>query len=147
MVKRQSASGGVVIKIERGSPKVLLIRDSYGHWTWPKGHIEKGETPEEAALREIREETGQKNTRILEELGRQKYRFTLKGAVISKTVYIYLVKASAREKLRIQASEIETGKWFRPEEAVRRIEYEGSVELLKKGLKRFNEIFREGDKV
>lgn len=136
-MERRFSAGGVIVKKEKGKPKVLLIKDSYGRWTWPKGHIEKGEKPEEAALREISEETGLKKIKIEKKLGKQEYFFTLKGKKIFKTVYIFLIKAQAREKLAIQTREIEKGRWFLAEDAVKRIEYKGSKEFLKKGIKAF----------
>ncbi len=134
---RQFCAGGVIIKKEKGRPRVLLIKDSYGHWIWPKGHIEKGETSEEAALREISEETGLKKIRIEERLGKQQYFFTLQGKRIFKTVHMFLVKANAREKLVIQTSEIEKGRWFWAGDALKTIEYKGSKEFLKKGIRLF----------
>ncbi len=122
--------------------EVLLIKDSYGRWTWAKGHIERGETPEEAAVREISEETGLKELKILEELGKQEYFFTLKGEKIFKTVHVFLVQASGDEKLDIQTSEIQDGKWYGPEEALEKIEYKDSAPLLEKGI----EIFLKGKK-
>ncbi len=134
---RQFAAGGVVIKKERGRPRVLLIKDSYGRWTWPKGHIEKGESPCVAALREVKEETGQKNIEIIKELGKQEYYFTFKGKKIFKTVHVFLIEASGREKIVIQASEIQKAKWFWSEEALEKIEYKGSYALLRKGIRIF----------
>ena len=134
---RQFAAGGVVIKRERARPKVLLIKDSYGRWTWAKGHIEKGESAESAAIREISEETGLKKLELVERLGKQEYFFTLKGTRIFKTVYVFLVKASAREKLCIQISEIEAGRWFWGEDAVKKVEYKGQAAFLKKALRIF----------
>lgn len=136
-MERQFAAGGVIIKEEGNRPRVLLIKDSYGHWTWPKGHIEKGESPEQAAVREISEETGQSKIEVIKRLGKQEYYFTLKGKKIFKTVYIFLVKASAREKLKVQTSEIEAAKWFWPDEALNTIEYKGARAMLKKGIEAF----------
>ncbi|MGB2960975.1 MAG: NUDIX domain-containing protein [Candidatus Omnitrophota bacterium] len=140
-MERQFASGGVVIKKERGEPRVLLIKDSYGHWTWAKGHIEKGESVEAAGVREISEETGITKLQVVERLGAQQYFFTLKGKRIFKTVYVLLVKASAREKLRIQRSEIEAGRWFWPEEAVKKVEYKGQDVFLKKAIRIFRKKY------
>ena len=137
MTVKHIATGGVVVKTERGRTSVLLIKDSYGHWTWPKGHLEKGETPEAGALREIAEETGQTKTKIIKEIGLQEYCYTLKGKTVLKKVHVFLIKASAREKIKVQTSEIETAKWFRAEDAIEKIEYEGSRTLLKKGIKAF----------
>ena len=54
----ETSAGGVVYRRSDGGPLVLLIRDSYENWGFPKGHIEQGEVPEVAAVREVREETG-----------------------------------------------------------------------------------------
>ena len=140
-MKKQFAAGGVVIKKERGLPRVLLIKDSYGHWIWPKGHVEKGETTEETAIREVSEETGLSKITIEGKLGLQQYYFTLRGEKIFKTVTIFLIKANARERLTIQTEEIEKGRWFGAEEALERIEYKGSRKLLKKGIDLFSKKF------
>ena len=62
MTKRKAriehSSGGVVARRVDGSVHLLLIRDPYGKWGLPKGHVENGESSFEAALREVREETG-----------------------------------------------------------------------------------------
>ena len=55
---REISAGGVVYRVEGGRPLFLLIRDSYRNWGFPKGHLEKHELPEAAALREVAEETG-----------------------------------------------------------------------------------------
>jgi len=57
-MKKEYSAAGIVICKNEGKLSVLLIKDRFGKWTWPKGHIEKGETPQEAAEREIKEEVG-----------------------------------------------------------------------------------------
>ena len=136
-MEKQFAAGGVVVKKEDDGFSVLLIKDSYGHWIWAKGHIEEGETPQEAAVREVAEETGLKSLSVLEELGRQEYYFTLKGKKIFKTVHVFLIEAAPGEELDIQTSEIQAAEWFTPEEALGKIEYEGSSILLGKGIRIF----------
>lgn len=54
----ERSAGGVVVRPLAGSWHALLIRDPYGKWSLPKGHIEGGESLREAALREVEEETG-----------------------------------------------------------------------------------------
>ena len=53
-----SAGGIVFRRVPDGVARFLLIKDSYRHWGFPKGHLEEGETPAQAALRETAEETG-----------------------------------------------------------------------------------------
>ena len=59
--ERELSSGGIVTKLRNSKMRILLIKDPYGKWTWPKGKIDKGETPLDAAKREVGEETGLKN--------------------------------------------------------------------------------------
>ena len=138
-MQRQFAAGGVVLKGGAGEVKALLIKDSYGHWTWPKGHIEEGESPQEAALREVREETGLKTLKPIEELGAQEYWFNWEGEEVFKTVYIFLIEAAEGEELSIQTEEIADGEWLEADQALEKIEYEGSRALFEKGIKKYKE--------
>ncbi len=137
MTKREFSSGGVIIKKTANDIKVLLIKDGYGRWTWPKGHIEKGETSKAAALREICEEVGLKNISTIEKISSIKYFYHLKDELIFKTVFIYLFEAVGNEALRVLRSEISAAKWLTPENALDKVEYEGSKEVLKKAIERF----------
>lgn len=139
MTENQLAAGGVVIRKKDSSLEVLLIKDSYGHWTWPKGHVEKEETLLRAALREVREETGLRSLKALGEIGLQEYWFTLGGKKIFKKVHIFLIEAHPEELLKIQLEEIQEGRWFRESEAIKMIEYEGSKKLLEKAIKTYKE--------
>src|SRR5207247_6702768 len=57
--QRETSAGGVVFRRgPDGQVRFLLIRDSYKNWGFPKGHLESGEPPAEAARREVGEETG-----------------------------------------------------------------------------------------
>lgn len=139
MAKREFSAGGIVIKRERERLKILLIKDGYGRWTWPKGNIGKGELSEDAALREIEEETGLKNLQIIKKLNKIEYFYRLHGDLIFKTVYLFLMEAKGREKFKIQTSEIRDAKWFTPDEALETVSYKGSKETLKKAIERAKE--------
>ena len=136
MAKREFSAGGIVLKREKGRLKVLLIKDGYGRWTWPKGNIAKGESNEDAALREIQEETGLKKLRIVEKLDRINYFYRRHRNLIFKTVYLFLMEAKGREKFRIQTSEIRDAKWFTSGEAVETVAYKGAKEILRKAIER-----------
>lgn len=57
MMKHEKSCGAVVVR-NAPEPEYLLVRHLDGHWGFPKGHVEAGETEKETAKREIREETG-----------------------------------------------------------------------------------------
>lgn len=55
----EKSCGAIVYRKFHGNTEILLIKHvNSGHWSFPKGHVEKGETEVETALREIKEETG-----------------------------------------------------------------------------------------
>jgi 8-oxo-dGTP pyrophosphatase MutT (NUDIX family) len=115
MMKEISA-GGVVYRKEGEKPHVLLIEDRYAKWTLPKGKLEDGETVEEAALREILEETGITG-RIICPIGVITYHYYHpKHGQVDKEVHYYLVEAVEGE-LQAQLSEINTVRWIEPQEA------------------------------
>lgn len=83
------SAGGVVIHDD----KVLVLRKFRGDWVLPKGRLEVGETREQAALREVKEETGVQ-TQIVRYVGFVKYLYRHHdGEKVRKTVYYYLMSA------------------------------------------------------
>jgi 8-oxo-dGTP pyrophosphatase MutT (NUDIX family) len=138
-MKREISAGGVVFNRELG--KVLLIKDSYGRWALPKGHIEKGESSEQAALREISEETGLKQLTAVAKLGQVKYFYNLKGENIFKMVVFFLVEAKDTELKH--EWEIKDAKWFSPDDALETIEYANSKALMKKAVAKVRAILAD----
>ena len=57
-MKREFSAGVVVFSMRNKTIEYLLLHYASGHWDFPKGHIEKGETKQETALRELKEEAG-----------------------------------------------------------------------------------------
>jgi ADP-ribose pyrophosphatase YjhB (NUDIX family) len=94
------SAGGLVVDLNGEVPKGALIgrTDRQGRllWSLPKGHIEAGETAEQAALREVREETGI-DGEILAELGTIDFWFVADGRRIHKTVRHYLMRMVSGE--------------------------------------------------
>jgi 8-oxo-dGTP pyrophosphatase MutT (NUDIX family) len=90
------SAGGVVFRRTLDGPQFALIKAN-GRWGFPKGNIEKDETPELAALREISEETGLPLNRlcIVSQLPPVKYTFRWEGMLVFKTVHNYLVLLTA----------------------------------------------------
>ncbi|PZS20201.1 MAG: NUDIX hydrolase [Pseudonocardiales bacterium] len=91
------SAGGLVLDLGGDVPLGALIgrTDRQGRllWSLPKGHIEAGETPEQAAVREVEEETGISGE-ILAELGTIDFWFVAEGRRIHKTVRHYLLRAT-----------------------------------------------------
>lgn len=82
-----------------------------GHWGFPKGHQEKGESPKQTAERELFEETGMEVIRYLDAPYLvEKYKYHHEGILIDKTVRFYL--AEVTPKYSLQAKEIFEGKWL-----------------------------------
>ena len=95
----ETSAGGFVLAAD-GSPRIAVIgrRNRGGRIDWcvPKGHLERSETIEEAALREVEEETGLK-TEIIESLGSIHYEFSTPTSIIAKTVHHFLMKQTGGE--------------------------------------------------
>lgn len=115
------AVGGVVYRVSRRKRlEILLIKKQGGFWTLPKGHVEPGESHNEAAIREIREETGVTCT-VGPYITEVSYIVLKRGTPRTKTVSYYLMHAT-RGRLRPSKKErISRVKWFSFEEAQRRI--------------------------
>lgn len=81
-----------------------MLKDSYGHWTFPKGHLEQGETTRVAAMREIEEEMGLRKLKPLAKLGTIdiwfRDRFVFKGKLIHKYIHYFLFEAPQNATLR-----------------------------------------------
>lgn len=95
-MKRAVSAGGVVIKSEKGIKKILLIAFEDGSGLgFPKGTVEKGEKLENAALREVTEETSLKNLEIIKKLGIVTRPSTQNdGTVVDKDIHLYLMETN-----------------------------------------------------
>lgn len=116
------SAGGIVYK-KKDDFEFALILDSYGKWTFPKGHIEKNEKPEAAALRETQEEIGLNQIKIIQLLDKVDFWFKLNNELIHKYVYFYLIESTGDEELVHQVAEVAEAQWFKPAEAFQKIDY------------------------
>jgi 8-oxo-dGTP pyrophosphatase MutT (NUDIX family) len=110
--------------------KYLLLHYEEGHWDFPKGHVEIGETHEEAAMRETKEETGlivNVNPLFKEKIS---YFFKSNETLIHKDVYFFVGEANTKE---VNLSKEHIGYvWLSYENALKKLTYENAKELLKK---------------
>jgi 8-oxo-dGTP pyrophosphatase MutT (NUDIX family) len=130
------SAGGLVI--DTTGTKGLLIgrRDLKDQsrerllWSLPKGHIEEGETPEQAAIREVAEETGIQSE-IARELGVIDFWFMAGGNRIHKTVHHYLFREVGGE-LAPQITEVDDVGWFPLNEIIDLLAYPDEKKLIAK---------------
>jgi 8-oxo-dGTP pyrophosphatase MutT (NUDIX family) len=137
-MKREISAGGLVFNRRTG--KFLLILDQNGRWALPKGHLERGETAEQAALREVSEETGLplERLKILKNISTIKYVYRLHNKKIFKIVTFYLMETDAT-KLRPQW-EVKGAKWFDRKDALKKVGYSNTKKLVAKALSAFDVV-------
>jgi len=125
---REFSAGGVVTR----ESQVLLVRvqNLKGErvWTFPKGHVEEGETAKETALREVEEETGYR-CRVLKRLPLVRYAFYRGKRFIHKKVQWFWMEAGFRVGRPDQA-EVEKTAWVSLDKAVRMLRYPSDLRLL-----------------
>jgi 8-oxo-dGTP pyrophosphatase MutT (NUDIX family) len=110
----------------------LLIRDSYKNWGFPKGHIEPGEMPDVAALREVREEAGLADLSIRGAIDTIDWFFRFRGQLIHKVCHFYLMETIDATTSPQRAEGITACRWTRFDEAHSLISYGNARELLRR---------------
>src|SRR5919106_2811424 len=132
-VRETSAGGLVVDRLGAATLGALIGRiDRRGRleWVLPKGHVEPGETPEQTAVREVREETGLE-ARVVSSLGPIEYWFVADDRRVHKTVHHYLLEATGGG-LGTEEVEGSEGAWGAPGELVARRRYASERRLLER---------------
>lgn len=123
-MKKEKSCGCIVID----NDKVLLVKHNKGHISFPKGHIEIGETEEECAIRETMEETGLTVKIISKHRYLQTY--IVKDNILKEVVYFLAIKESGT--LKRQEQEIDSLGFYSYNEALSLISYEDTVNIFKK---------------
>jgi 8-oxo-dGTP pyrophosphatase MutT (NUDIX family) len=132
---QETSAGGVVFRLDAGPdgeprPLFLLIRDSYRNWGFPKGHLEEGELPEHAALREVSEETGVSALELRGPIDTIDWYFRFRGRLIHKVCYFYLMETPAAETCPQRAEGITACRWAAFEEAAQLVSYANARQVL-----------------
>ncbi len=136
----EKSAGAVIFRKEKDTIKYLLLHYEDGHWGFPKGNIEKGESPEEAAKREIGEETGIKEVEFI--TGFKKWiKYFYKrtppkfgGKEVGETVFkiVTLFLAETKQKEVKISWEHKGYKWLPYKEALKQLTYKNAKDILKK---------------
>lgn len=131
--RNEHSSGGAVIHSFDGRPYVAMIATrNRTRWGLPKGAVSKGETSEQAALREVQEETGILAD-IVSPLDTIEYYFRAGDTLIRKRVDFYLMHYVGG-KLTPQLTEVDDVEWVELSEAIRRASFESEKKLLSSAL-------------
>ncbi|WP_181776959.1 NUDIX hydrolase [Amycolatopsis pittospori] len=94
----ETSAGGLVVDAERANAALIGRLDRHGRllWSLPKGHIEDGETVEQTAVREVKEETGI-SAQVLQPLGTIDYWFVAERRRVHKTVHHFILESTGGE--------------------------------------------------
>jgi ADP-ribose pyrophosphatase YjhB (NUDIX family) len=136
-VVHETTSGGIVFRRnKKGGVEILLIQDAKNRWTIPKGHVEPNEEPRQTAEREIREETGLQEMRVMDWLGKVNFRYRRSHTLVLMTMHIYLVEGKG-DTDKLQGEDWLTDiKWLAATDAVDKIAYDDIGKLILIGMKK-----------
>lgn len=130
--QRETSAGGVVFRRgPDGEPRFLLIRDSYRNWGFPKGHLESGEPPADAARREVREETGLATLEQQGEIGVIDWYFRFRGKTIHKFCHFFLFESPHGDPVPQTDEGITECVWHNLDSALKTISYDNAKDVLR----------------
>jgi len=121
-------SAGAIIFFDNEKREFLIISNEKERWDFPKGHIEEGETPEQTAVREVKEETGLDIEFIDGFKEKISFFFKKDKELVKKDVIFFLAKAKSK-KVTLSFEHIDY-KWLNFEEALNKLTFKDSKNLL-----------------
>lgn len=130
--REERSAGGVVYRVRHGRPVFLLIRDSYRNWGFPKGHLEKGEAADRAALREVEEETGLTGLVMRGEVSMIDWYFRFRGRLIHKYCQFFLIESPSGPTVPQRDEGITACKWVTLDEGLALVSYANARDVLLK---------------
>ncbi len=130
------SAGGVVLRGEGAELRVVVMRSRYGTWVLPKGGIEEGETPEQAAAREVAEEVGLTGLELGPSLGTTEHEFDLRGRHYRKRVdwFAFLAPAHAQPRPDPAHGSLDAG-WFTRSQALRLLAHADQRRMLRRAVR------------
>jgi len=126
-----------VVRGEGEQRQVAVVQSQYGTWVFPKGLVEEGEQPEEAARRELEEEVGLRRLALEQPLGWTEHGFEREGKSFRNRIYWFLYRAGPRAAMRLDPEEeVRDCGWFAPQQALRLLSHASQRRLLRRALSR-----------
>lgn len=126
----ETSAGAIVIHRSDGTVKYLILHYPAGHWDFPKGNVEKGESDLDAAIREISEETGLTDLKIINGFKKRiQYYYKRGDQLVKKTVTFYLAESKTKD---VKLSYEHQGYiWLPIDEALAKVTYQNARNVLK----------------
>ena len=135
-MKFEKSCGAIIFRKQNSTVETLLIKMIGGHWSYPKGHVEKDETEVETALREIKEETNLEV--IIDTRFREITTYSPKPDVLKDV--IYFIGFAKTTNVLIQETEVSEYMWIDINNATNYITYDEDKKIFKKALRFIEEI-------
>ena len=137
-VVHETTSGGVVFRrnLKTQELEIMLMQDAKNRWTIPKGHVEPNEDPKATAEREVIEETGLKEMKVYDWLGKVNFRYRRSHTLVLMTMHIYLVQGLGETNKLNPEKWLKAVKWLPVNEAIDKIAYEDIGKLILIGMKK-----------
>ena len=131
--EREVSAGGIVFRRRAGErPQFLLIKDSYHNWGFPKGHLESGESPAEAAVRETAEETGLDDLQLHGPIRIIDWFFRFRGRLIHKYCHFFLLESPAADAIPQTDEGITAVRWCTLEDSLQTLSYDNARGVLRR---------------
>jgi 8-oxo-dGTP pyrophosphatase MutT (NUDIX family) len=128
--QKEISAGGVVMRREEGVVRYLLIHDGHRNWGFPKGHVDRDESPETAARREVEEETGLSDLALEGPLGCIDWYFRHAGRLIHKYCDFFLFRSETGDPVPQADEGIAACVWLEYDEARARLSHANSRRIL-----------------
>ena len=130
--RQEVSCGGVVFRRFADGPKYLLILDGHGNWGFPKGHEETGESAEQAARREIQEETGLTVLALHAALPALEWTFSSGRTLVHKRCNFFLFECAVGQARPQRDEGITRCVWLSHRDAMQKLTFPNISELLEK---------------
>ncbi len=144
MAVEATSAGAILFRDTRGRREYLLLKSRPGDWEFPKGGVERGEELQQTAIREIKEEAGIEEFRLLDGFREDySYVFEANGTTIHKTVHLFVAKSyEASAELSKEHRDLQ---WRDYEQAVNTVTQDGPREILEQAHEYLDDLEDEGE--